>query len=151
MLSFSPSDSSSGDGHGNRSETYKHLPAKDLPPTVLLVEDDEDNRLMLKLMLEIWKYRVLEAKNGEEAVELAEKEQPNIILMDVQMPDLDGFDAARLIRRSQPTDGVPIVFLSGCAQIYYRRTAFEAGGNEYLVKPIDFTELELTIKKYICQ
>lgn len=150
MLSLSAINSLSDGGNRLTSATH-HSPTKVLPPTVLLVEDDEDNRLMLKLMLEIWKYRVLEAKNGEEAVELAEKEQPNIILMDVQMPYLDGFEAARLIRQSNLIDGVPIVFLSGYAHAFYRQTAIAAGGNEYFVKPIDFTELEITLKKYICQ
>lgn len=118
-------------------------------PIILIVEDDEDSRLMLRLLLEMWRYGVIEAKDGVEAVSLAEKQQPDLILMDVKLPLLDGFATTRRIRASTAIDGVPIVFLSGCAEDEYRRAAFAAGGNEYLIKPLDFEQLEGTLGKYI--
>lgn len=118
-------------------------------PLVLIVEDDADNRLMLRLLLEAWRYRVIEAQTEKEALRAAETEQPDAILMDVKLPLLDGFAAARRIRASPVVDGVPIIFLSGCVEDEYRRAAFAAGGNEYLVKPLDFEKLESTLGKYV--
>lgn len=121
----------------------------DLPPTVLIVEDDEDNRLMLKIMLEMWNYRVLEAKNGEEAVVAAHAHRPDLILMDLKMQLLSGLEATRQIRRSAENSGVPIIFVSGCAEPNFRRAALDAGGNEYLVKPIIFEHLENVLAQYV--
>jgi CheY-like chemotaxis protein len=120
-----------------------------LPPTVLIVEDDEDNRLMLKIMLEMWNYRVIEAENGEEAVVSAYEHRPNLILMDLKMQLLSGLEATRQIRCSAEIGGVPIIFVSGCAEAGFRRAALDAGGNEYLVKPIVFEHLETVVAKYI--
>lgn len=121
----------------------------DLPPTVLIVEDDEDNRLMLKIMLEMWDYRVLEAENGEEAVAAACAHRPDLILMDLKMQLLSGLEATRQIRRSAEIGGVPIIFVSGCAEPGFRRAALDAGGNEYLVKPIVFEHLEAVLAEYV--
>lgn len=101
-------------------------------------------------MLETWNYRVFEATDGFEAVSLAGTERPDVILMDVKLPQLDGFDAARRIRESAKTGDIPIFFLSGCAEAVYRNAASAAGGNEYLVKPLDFEELEKALNKYVC-
>ena len=121
----------------------------DSVPVVLVVDDDEDNRAMLKTILSIWSYRVIEAANGKEAVSIAEQILPDLILMDVKLPYLDGFDATRQIRESALCGSVPILFLSGCAEKDYRNAGSAAGGNEYLVKPIDFEELRKAIGKYI--
>jgi CheY-like chemotaxis protein len=121
----------------------------DLPPTVLIVEDDEDNRLMLKIMLEMWNYRVIEAENGEEAVVCAQERRPDLILMDLKMQLLSGLEATRQIRRSAEIAAVPIIFVSGCAEAGYRRAALDAGGNEYLIKPIVFEHLEQVVAKYL--
>lgn len=129
--------------------SFAQRQTSDLPPTVLIVEDDEDNRLMLKIMLEMWNYRVIEAENGEEAVISALANQPDLILMDLKMQLLSGLDATRQIRKSAKIGGVPIIFVSGCAEANYRRAAFSAGGNEYLVKPIVFEHLENVLAKYI--
>lgn len=117
-------------------------------PVVMIVEDDADSRLMLRLLLETWKYRVVEATNGIEALYLAEKETLDLILMDVKMPRLDGFETARCLRASGRTDYVPIVFLSGCAEEAYRRASFDVGANEYLIKPINYEFLEKILDRY---
>ncbi len=117
-------------------------------PAVLIVENDDDNRLMLKFLLETWKYRVLEATDGYEALGIAEQENPDLILMDVKLPVLDGFTTTRQIRESAKINGIPIVFISGCAEADARRAATAAGGYEYLVKPVNFQELERVIGKY---
>lgn len=69
--------------------------------------------------------------------------------MDVRLPKLDGMAASRRIRTLEETDEMPIIFLSACAENLYRQQALDAGGNDYLVKPIDFQELERTLGKYI--
>ena len=118
-------------------------------PVILIVEDDEDSRLMLKMFLETWNYLVIEAENGKVAVWIAEKIRPDLILMDVKLPYLDGFDATRRIRESAKGGSVPVVFLSGCAEANYKNAESAAGGNEYLVKPLDFEELRSVLGKYI--
>lgn len=118
-------------------------------PAILIVENDEDNRMMLKFLLEAWKYRVFEATDGLEALKIAERESPDLILMDVKLPFLDGFNTTRQIRESAKINSVPVVFLSGCAEATARQAAVAAGGNEYLVKPVNFQELEKVLGKYI--
>jgi len=128
------------DGHGQWNKPV---------PVILIVDDDDDSRLMLKLLLEMWKYRVVEAKDGVEAINIVEISCPDLILMDVRMPNLDGFEVTRQIRDSAKIESVPVVFLSGCAEALYKQKASAAGGNEYLVKPLDFEALEHTLGKYI--
>lgn len=128
------------DGQGKQNE---------LSPVVLIVDDDDDSRLMLKILLEMWNYRVIEAKDASEAINITENNCLDLILLDVKMPDLDGFDVTQKIRLSAKTESVPIVFLSGCAEAVYKQRATAVGANEYLVKPLDFRELETTLGKYI--
>jgi len=111
-------------------------------PAVLIVEDDADSRLMLRLLLETWRYRALEAADGIEALSLAERETPDLILMDVKMPRLDGFETTRRLRASGKTSEVPIIFLTGCAEETDRRHASAVGATEYMLKPLDFERLE---------
>lgn len=117
-------------------------------PVVLIVEDDADSRLMLRLLLEAWRYRVVEASNGIEALHIAGKESPDLILMDIKMPLLDGFETTRHLRASGKIDGVPIVFLSGCAEEVHRRHAFAVGASDYLLKPLDFDQLKQILDQY---
>jgi hypothetical protein len=124
-------------------------PANSKQHLILLVEDNTDSRNMLRTLLELWSYRVIEAQNGEEAVALAKSESPNLILMDVAIPVVDGMEATRRIREFASPDTLPVVFISGYAQTGFRVTALASGGNDYLVKPIDFKELEKMIGKYI--
>lgn len=120
-------------------------------PVVLIVDDDGDSREMLKVLLEIWKYRVIEVDDGIEAVSLAEKSFPDLILMDVRLPRLDGFGITQQIRESAKLENVPIIFLSGCADVSSKQKGYDVGGNEYLTKPLNFQELENTLDKYVCR
>ncbi len=103
---------------------------------------------MLRTLLELWSYRVIEAQNGEEAVRLARSEAPNLVLMDVAIPLIDGMEATRRIREFAAPEAMPVVFISGYAQKGFRLTALACGGNDYLVKPIDFKELETMLGRY---
>jgi CheY-like chemotaxis protein len=122
--------------------------AKGNQQLILLVEDNADSRNMLRTLLELWSYRVIEAQNGEDAVRLAKSDSPNLILMDVAIPLIDGIEATRRIREFAAPDAMPVVFISGYAQKGFRLTALACGGNDYLVKPIDFKELETLLGRY---
>jgi CheY-like chemotaxis protein len=109
--------------------------------TVLVVEDFDETRFVLKLSLELRGYRVLEALNGQEAVEIARREPLDLILMDLSLPVLDGFAATRRIREEARSRHVPIVAVTAHATAEYRVKALAAGCNEYVTKPIDFDKL----------
>jgi len=110
-------------------------------PLVLVVEDFEDNRFMMRRLLEMSGYRVVEAVNGNQAVEAAAREQPDIILMDLSLPLLDGLAATRRIREQQNARRVPIVAVSAHDSADFHAEALAAGCNEYVTKPIDFDQL----------
>ena len=110
--------------------------------TILVVEDFEDNRFMMRRLLEMSGYRVVEAVNGEQAVEAAERERPDLILMDLSLPKLDGLAATRRIREQNGAARVPIVAVSAHDTTDFHADALAAGCDEYVTKPIDFDQLE---------
>ena len=118
-------------------------------PTVLLVEDTEDNRFMMRRLLEMTGYRVIEAMNGEEAVKLARTESPHLILMDLSLPVIDGLAATRLIRKLPDCESTPIIAVSAHDTSDFQSEAMDAGCNSYVTKPIDFNELEELIVKLL--
>ncbi|MGH9941890.1 MAG: response regulator [Pyrinomonadaceae bacterium] len=109
-----------------------------VPLTVLVVEDFEDTRFLMRLELERRGFRVVEAVNGEEGVRLALEERPGIILMDIGLPLLDGISATRHIREHEEMKGTLIVALTAHHESEYRANALAAGCDAYLTKPIDF-------------
>jgi CheY-like chemotaxis protein len=117
--------------------------------TVLLVEDTEDNRFMMRRLLEITGYRVVEAMNGEEAVRLAKAECPHLILMDLSLPVIDGLAATRLIRKIPACERTPIIAVSAHDTSDFQSEAISAGCNCYITKPINFNELEAMIAQLL--
>jgi two-component system cell cycle response regulator DivK len=117
--------------------------------TLLLVEDTEDNRFMMRRLLEMDGYRVVEAKNGQEAVKIAEQEEPALILMDLSLPVIDGLAATKLIRRLPAFRDVPIIAVSAHDTADFEQEALTAGCDSYITKPIDFVELEKLIVKLL--
>ncbi|MEJ7617786.1 MAG: response regulator [Pyrinomonadaceae bacterium] len=109
---------------------------------ILVVEDFEDNRFMMRRLLEMTGYDVIEAVNGEEAVRLAEDERPNVILMDLSLPMLDGLAATRRIRQHPELQQVPIIAVSAHDTLDFHADALAAGCNDYVTKPVDFDQLE---------
>ena len=124
---------------------------QDKPHTVLLVEDTEDNRFMMRRLLEMTGYRVVEAMNGEEAVKLAQSETPQLILMDLSLPVIDGLAATRLIRKLPHFEATPIIAVSAHDTSDFQSEAINAGCNRYITKPIDFNELEELIAELLAQ
>ena len=119
------------------------------PLTVLLVEDTEDNRFMMRRLLEMAGYRVIEAMNGEEAVKLAQTQSPQLILMDLSLPVIDGLAATRLIRKLPEFEAIPIIAVSAHDTSDFQSEAIDAGCNSYVTKPIDFAELEELIARLL--
>lgn len=117
--------------------------------TVLLVEDSEDNRFMMKRLLEMAGYRVVEATNGEEAVALAKSVQPDLILMDLSLPVIDGLAATRAIRKLDGFGKIPIIAVSAHDTSDFQADALAAGCDGYSTKPIDFSQLELLIARLL--
>ena len=115
--------------------------------TVLLVEDTEDNRQMMGRLLEMSGFKVVEATNGQEAVEAAARVNPKIILMDLSLPFIDGLAATRRIRNLPGFDNVPIVAVSAHDTADFHHEALAAGCDAYLTKPIDFSELEAVMRR----
>ena len=125
------------------------METEDKTLTDLLVEDTEDNRFMMRRLLEMTGYRVVEAMNGEEAVKLAQTESPQLILMDLSLPVIDGLAATRLIRKLPDCQLTPIIAVSAHDTSDFQSEAIQAGCNNYITKPIDFNELELLIAQLL--
>lgn len=117
--------------------------------TVLLVEDTEDNRFMMRRLLEMSGYHVIEARNGQEAVKVAEAEKPSIILMDLSLPVIDGLAATRLIRKLPDCEFIPIIAVSAHDTSDFKEEALSVGCNGYVTKPIDFTALDTLIARFL--
>ena len=118
-------------------------------PTILIVEDFDDTRLMMRMWLTRNGYRVIEAQTGEEAIDMAQRELPDLILMDVMMPGMNGLDATQRIREYQALRRTPIVAVSAYGADEYRSLAIDAGCNEYVSTPFDPNALAELIKALI--
>jgi len=105
--------------------------------SVLVVEDNEKNLYLIAFILEKMGHRVLRAVTGEEGVETAVRERPDLILMDIQLPGIDGFEATKRIRASATAAGIPIVAITSLAMTGDRERLLAAGCNGYIEKPID--------------
>ena len=114
--------------------------------TVLVVDDVADNLILISLSLQDMDYRVLTANDGEEAVAVALRARPDLILMDIAMPQLDGLGATRQIRAHAELRSVPIVAITAFVTGGFRKAAFDAGFDGYLTKPLDFDQLRNLIE-----
>ena len=121
-----------------------------MPKRILLVEDRPDIRTMMAIYLTLNHYEVIEATNGYEALERARACKPNVILMDMAMPVLDGIDSTRAIRQDQEIAHIPILCLTAFGESYDER-ALAAGCNEILHKPVDFDRLDSLLRKHLAK
>ncbi|HSE33579.1 MAG TPA: response regulator [Pyrinomonadaceae bacterium] len=117
--------------------------------TILVVDDFDDTRLLLRTWLEKRGYRVVEAHDGLDAVARAESDSPDLIIMDVQMPKLDGLAATRQIRKVKELNGVPIVAVSAYGADQFREQALAAGCDEYVSTPFEPAALEGIIRSLV--
>lgn len=116
---------------------------------ILLVEDNPMNRRVAEFILKAQGYTVLEARDGREALELLKQDAPDLILMDLQLPGLDGFAVTRMIKENAATRNIPVVALTAYAMKGDAERAIEAGCNGYITKPIDPDEFPGTIAGYL--
>ena len=117
--------------------------------TILVVDDFDDTRLLLRTWLQKKGFRVIEAENGYQAIEAAAKNRPNLIIMDVEMPELDGLSATRKIRELENFESVPIIAVSAYGADQYEDHALAAGCDEYVSTPFEPDELEELILSLI--
>jgi CheY-like chemotaxis protein len=115
---------------------------------VLVVEDVDFNRELIVQLLED-KYEVIEAVNGQEGIELTERERPELILMDLSLPVMDGWEATRRLKANADLRAIPVIALTAHAMKGDREKALAAGCDDYLVKPLDEDQLMARIAKYL--
>lgn len=118
-------------------------------PTVLVAEDHEDSRLLFKTFLELKGCRVVEAADGLEAVTAVERERPDLVLMDVSMPGLDGLSVTRRLRAQESLRALPVVIISGHAAAADRDEAVAAGCSEFLTKPLEMKQLDGVLERFV--
>lgn len=116
--------------------------------TVLIVEDYVDIRAMMKFLVEGFGYQVIEAANGQEAVDRVKQYHPDLILMDLSLPVMDGLTATQIIRKVDGLAKIPIIAVTAYGNSYYRR-AIEAGCDDLINKPLDFNNLEPMLDQYL--
>ncbi|MBM4137862.1 MAG: response regulator [Nitrospira sp.] len=103
----------------------------------LVIEDNEDNMVLITFLLEKNGYSTIGAENGRKGIELAEKEKPDFILLDIQLPDIDGFEVLKELRSSKATIDIPVIAITSYAMSGDRDKLLNAGCNGYIEKPID--------------
>ena len=123
--------------------------SEDRKKTVLLVEDNEDNLVVYRTILEHVGFAVIEARDGEEGVSRARSESPDIILMDISIPKMDGWEATERLKADDATSGIPIVALTAHALEEDRARAMTAGCDGYLAKPVEPRRVVQEVEKFI--
>lgn len=116
---------------------------------ILVVDDDAVNRDIIKTRLEAAGYEVAEAANGEEGVNLAQKLPPDLIILDVMMPKVDGLLACRILKSNEKTKGIPIIMLTARSQQLEELRGWESGADEYLTKPCDHQHLLEVVSQFL--
>lgn len=118
-------------------------------PKILLVEDNEANRDMLSRRLQRKGYRVTTAQDGKQGYFLARGDMPDLILMDISLPEMDGWEVTRLLKSNDNTKHIPIIVLTAHALVSDREKAFAAGCDDYDTKPVDFARLSEKIENLL--
>ena len=118
---------------------------------ILVVEDHEENRRILRLLLTKHQFEVIEAVTGEQGVAMAEQERPDLILMDIQLPGLDGYDATRRIKANPMLQKIPIIVVTSYALSGDDAKAFAAGCDAYIAKPVNLRNLLAKVREYLPQ
>ena len=118
-------------------------------PTVFLVEDNEDNRIVYTTMLEHFGYRVLQAGDGEAAIGMIREHRPDVVIMDISMPGIDGWEATARLRGDPTTRDIPIVAVTAHALPEHQKRARDLGCEGYLTKPCEPSRLLQEIRRLI--
>ncbi len=118
-------------------------------PTILVAEDNVDQRALLTEILVSAGYRVLHAGDGDEAMDVARREQPDLVLMDVTMPGTSGWNAMRILKSDPETISIPIIVITGLSDTWDRDASLAAGADEYLAKPVPPARLLNEVKRIV--
>jgi diguanylate cyclase (GGDEF)-like protein len=124
-------------------------PAPDSSPRILIVDDHDDNVELLRMRLEAWGYRTASERDGEAALAAVEAEPPDLVLLDVMMPKVDGFEVARRVKANRALPFIPIIMQTALDSTDDKVNGLEAGADDYITKPIDFAELKARIKSML--
>ena len=122
---------------------------KDSTSKILVVEDNQDNREMVVKILKFKGYRVVEAVDGQEAIEMAKKEKTDLILLDIYLPKMDGYEATKRLKADATLRNIPIIALTAHAMKGNMEEILAAGCDGYISKPIDIRELPIHIEHYL--
>jgi two-component system, sensor histidine kinase and response regulator len=117
--------------------------------SVLIADDNPNNLKILSVMLEELGYRVRVAKSGEQALQSLESQLPDILLLDIHMPGIDGYEVCRRIKASEKARDLPVIFISALSEMFNKIQAFEAGGIDYITKPFELDEVRLRVETQI--
>lgn len=120
-----------------------------IKPLILVVDDEPQNVMVLDAMLESQGYEVVTAENGAKAIKSATDNPPDLILMDIMMPVMDGYEAVRILKSNEITKLIPIVMVTALTQVEDRVKALEAGADDFMIKPIDKTEVRARVKSLL--
>ena len=115
--------------------------------TILIVEDNEKNMKLVRDILQVKGYRTLEATTGEDGVRLAHEHAPHLILMDIQLPGINGIEALALLRKEPATAKIPVIAVTASVMQQDRKVIMEAGFDAYIGKPINLKEFLATVQK----
>lgn len=118
-------------------------------PRILIVEDNPDNRTLITDILMAMEYTVIEAVDGEDGVAKAEAEKPDLILMDLSLPHMDGWTATGTIKANAELAHIPVIALTAHAMVGDREKALDAGCDDYISKPIDLRELQAKLLQFL--
>ena len=118
---------------------------------ILIIDDDVDTLRLVGLMLQRQGYQIVAASNGSQGLAKAFDERPDLILLDVMMPDMDGYEVTRRLRKNPTTATVPILMFTAKTQLDDKVTGFEVGADDYLTKPVNRQELLSALKRWIAR
>jgi len=114
----------------------------EVAPCILLIEDEQDLRDLLQTIVREMGYRAIQATSGDQGIALATQLHPRLVLLDVMMPGLNGFDVCGVLKAQEETADIPIVFLTAAGDTRHRHVGAESGADDYIVKPFDLNDLQ---------
>lgn len=118
-------------------------------PLILVVDDEDQNLMVLEAMLISQDYDVVTASNGKEALNVIKENPPDLVLLDIMMPVMDGYETVRLIKEDETTKSIPVVMVTALTQVEDRVKALEAGADDFMSKPVDKTEVRARVKSLL--
>lgn len=116
---------------------------------ILIIEDNEQNRILMRMILRPLQCEVIEAKDGEEGIRLAKEKKPDLILMDIQMPVMDGITATKILKADPETKDIKIIVVTSYAMKGDKDKALQAGADDYIAKPINVKEMTEIIRRHL--